>query len=121
MLVLEPYQCIHSPLTDTIGSPTTALNLSPTSSIPWVPETTPTAAAKKEKEREAGKDYSDSATQRTVQAYATPLQKLVSVAKEGQVDSLRPHVSDLQARAIRLTGIAESAAGAVRHNTQLMK
>lgn len=114
--------CKYSPFIDTFGSPTAALNLSPTPSIPWVPETTPTAAAaKKERERETGKDRSDSATHRTVQAYATPLQKLVLVAKEGQVDSMRSHASDLHARAIRLTGIAESAAGAVRHNAQLMK
>lgn len=63
----------------------------------------------------------ESPTHKTVQAYVRPLQKLVSVAKEGEVDSLQSHVNALQARAIRLTGIAESAAGTLRNNPKLMK
>ena len=63
----------------------------------------------------------ESPTHKTVQAYARPLQELMSVAKEGEVEGLRSRVNALQARAIRLTGIAETAAEAVKHNTKLMQ
>ena len=123
-------KCFYSAAT--FGSTTAAVSLSPTASIPWSPDTTghsntsattaTAAAGKADKERKAGQRREpDSPTRRTVQAYASPLQKLVTVAKEGQVDSLHSHVTALQARTIRLTGIAESAAGAMRHNKKLMK
>ena len=63
----------------------------------------------------------DSPTHKTVQTYARPLQELVSLAKEGERDGLQSHVNALQARAIRLTSIAETAADAVRDTPKLMR
>lgn len=92
--------------------------MSPTATLPLISDsiiaTTDSSVAEK-------RSNPVSPTHKTMQAYARPLQKLVSVAKEGEVDSLQPHVNALQARAIRLTGIAESAAGTLRNNPQLKK
>ena len=97
-----------------VGSTSAALNLSPTHSA-----TVKVDDSSRTGEREHGREGPP--THKTVQAYARPLKELVSVAREGEVGSLRSHANALQARAIRLTSIAETAAGAVKHNPKLMK
>ena len=103
-----------------VGSTSADLRLSPTATLSPVSDTVTTTADPSQVEEQHSKK--ESPTHKTVQAYARPLRELVSVAKEGEADSLQSHVNALQARAIRLTGIAETAASiAGRHNTRLMK
>ena len=102
-----------------VGSTSAALNLSPTAALLPLSTTTTTTTDVGKTEEQQGKQGSPA--HKTVQAYARPLQELVSVAKEGEVEGLHSRVNALQARAIRLTSIAETAAGAVRHNPKLMK
>ena len=103
-----------------VGSTSAALRLSPVATLSPVSDSAGASADLGQVEEQRSSE--DSPTHRTVRAYARPLQELVSVAKEGEPDSLQSHVNALQARAIRLTGIAETAAGtAGRHNAKLMK
>ena len=102
-----------------IGSTSAALSLSPTATLPSIGDSTTSTADPTKGEEQ--RSHVESPTRTTVQAYARPLQELMVVAKEGEVDSLQSQVNALQARAIRLTGIAETAAGTVRHNTRLVK
>lgn len=98
-----------------VGSTTAALNLSPTATLSPVVNSSTDSSSMERRSKQ------DSPTHKTVQAYARPLQELVSVAKEGEVEGLHSRVNALQARAIRLTGIAETAADTVKHNPKLMK
>ncbi len=61
----------------------------------------------------------DSPTRKTIQSYATPLQRLADAAKSGDTAQLQSHATQLTARSIRLTGIAESAASALRQDAEL--
>ena len=108
-LILNVSVCV--PIPGSSGSDTSTLNFPPP---PPPPE-------KEGGRREAARGKSDSPTHRAVQSYASSLQKLVSVAQEGQVDSLQSHAKAFHDRSVRLARIAGSAAGAVRHNTGLMK
>ena len=56
-----------------------------------------------------------------VQADASPLQKLVSTAESGSAGSLASHATAFSATAKRLAGIAESAAGGLRRDTELAR
>lgn len=70
----------------------------------------------REKEGEA-----DPLSHQVVQEYASPLQRLVAVARDGKVGSVQSESTALLARTIRLTNIAESAAGALKHDPKLVK
>lgn len=63
----------------------------------------------------------DSPTRKTVQSYASPLQRLADAAKAGDAEQLQSHATQLTARTIRLTGIAESAASALKQDAQLQR
>lgn len=56
-----------------------------------------------------------------IQSYVSPLHKLVSAAESGDPEELSAHSSSLSARAIRLTGMAESAASALPEDVELVK
>ena len=63
----------------------------------------------------------DSSIEKTVQSYASPLTRLADAAKSGNSDLVQSRGNQLTARSIRLTGIAESAATALGHDTELLK
>ena len=56
-----------------------------------------------------------------MKSYVSPLQHLVSAAKNGDTIQLPGHASALSARAIRLTEFAQSAADTVRDDAELVK
>jgi hypothetical protein len=106
---------IHHP-SALLGATSAALRLSPTAAASPPSDTSADSGRR-------GRDgkQRESPAHRTVQEYARPLQDLVTVAEEGEVEGLQSHTSALQARAIRLTNIAETAAETVRHNPELTK
>ena len=57
----------------------------------------------------------------TMRSYVSPLQRLVTAAKRGDTDAVPSHASQLSARIIRLTGLAESAAETLKPNTELAR
>ena len=101
-----------------MGSTSAALSLSltPMASPPGNSSAETSTSSRRERSKQESPAHSKAA-----QMYPRPLQELVSVAREGEVDELQSHVNALQARAIRLTSIAETAANTVRHNPKLMK
>lgn len=55
------------------------------------------------------------------QPYVSPLEQLVSAAKAGDTGSMPPHANTFSDRAVRLAGIAESAAGNTRREPELVR
>jgi len=101
----------------TFGSPPPSM-VSPTlNAASWTsPNMTPTSKPPTTQE-----EVFSPSTDKTIQSYASPLQKLVTAAKTGDTEQLRSQASALHARTIRLTGIAESAAAALKHNAELSR
>lgn len=58
---------------------------------------------------------------KTMRSYVSPLQKLVTAAKSGDPDGISSHATQLSARTIRLTTLAESAAKTLKPNTELSR
>ena len=107
--------------TAVVGTSAT-LRLSPTTAASPPGDTSPEASVDSNRRAGRGREEREELpAQRTVQRYARPLQELVTVAQEGEVEGLQSHANALQARAIRLASIAETAAESVRHNPKLMK
>ena len=64
---------------------------------------------------------SSPAVEKTLQSYASPLQRLVAAAKTGDSSQLPRHTTALSARTIRLTEIANTAAESVRGDAKLVR
>ncbi len=57
----------------------------------------------------------------TMRSYVSPLQRLTTAAERGDTEGVPLLASQLKARTIRLTNIAESAAETLKPNTELAK
>ena len=101
-----------------VGTTSAARRLSPTAATSPPGDTSGASANSSRRDRDSRQESSAHGSPRT---YARPLQELMSVAQEGEVEELQSRVNALQARAIRLTSIAETAAETVRHNPRLME
>ena len=64
---------------------------------------------------------SPSPAELVMSSYVSPFQKVISAATRGDPQQLSNHASDLSARVIRLTGMADSAASALDRDTDLVK
>lgn len=65
--------------------------------------------------------YTPRSSTEAVGLYVSPLNRLVDAAEKGDTEGIPLHASQLSARTIRLTNIAESAAETLKPDTELAR
>lgn len=117
-------QAPPSPVADTLPplyalpSPTTSTPQTPQD--PTLPSPPPSPATSPPRDPQLS-PATPSPTEVAMSSYVSPFQKVISAAARGDQQQLSTHSSDLSARVIRLTGMADSAASALDRNADLVR